>query len=213
MIIEYLHDPDSVPVRAQLDLCREIRNLLSHNADGAGEPVVEPSEAVLRTLFGILEHVQRPRLAVDYGTPMESILFAHPSDPAANIMRHMLKKGYSHIPVRDKTGLIGVFSALALFKWITRNGFEGIPADLRVGDLGRDIGFDEERNEKYLFLPPDATLLTVRDAFEQRIKPNSRLAAVFITEDGTRQGALKAMLTPWDVLRNTQEEPNHGTQQ
>lgn len=212
VVMEYLHDPDSASVRTQLDLCREIRNLLAHNVDDAGEAVIEPSQTVLRMLYGIIEHVQRPRLAIDFGTQMANILSAHPNDMALNIVRHMLKMGYSHVPVRDRTGLIGVFSAGSLFLWLSRNGFEGIPADLRIGDLGRDIGFGEERSEKYLFLPPDATLLTVRDAFERRDRPNSHLAAVFITEDGTPQSPLMAMLTPWDVLRNTQEEPENGTE-
>ena len=40
VVMEYLHDPDSAPCRTELDMCREIRNLLTHNTDGAGEPSV-----------------------------------------------------------------------------------------------------------------------------------------------------------------------------
>ena len=40
VVMDYLHDADSVPVRADLDMCRAIRNLLSHSVDEAGEPVV-----------------------------------------------------------------------------------------------------------------------------------------------------------------------------
>lgn len=32
---------------------------------------------------------------------------------------------------------------------------------------------------------------------------NSRLSAVFITPNGTRDEPLLAMLTPWDVLRDS----------
>ncbi len=51
VIVRYLSDPESEPVRAQLDLCRELRNLLTHNADAEGEPVCEPSKAMLDTLY------------------------------------------------------------------------------------------------------------------------------------------------------------------
>ena len=217
VVMEYLRDPDSEPCRTELDLCREIRNLLSHNSDGAGEAVVQPSEAVLRMLYDILEHVQRPRMAVDYGTPMKEILFAHPNDPAVNIMRHMLRMGYSHVPVRDRTGLIGVFSAGSLFAYLGERGFGNIPEDLRIGDMREKINFGDARSEKYMFLPEDATLLTVRDAFEKREERNSRLAVVFITRDGTRESELLAMLTPWDVLRESlshnQEELENGEKQ
>ena len=209
VVMEYLRDADSLPVRTELDLCREIRNLLSHNADGAGEAVVQPSEAVLRMLFDILEHVQRPRMAVDFGTPADRVLFAHPNDSALDTMRRMLKLGYSHVPVRDRDGLQGVFSAGSLFGWLAKRGFGEVPTATRIQDLNEFIRFGDSRSEKYLFLPPDATLLSVRDAFERRDEPNHRLAVVFITTDGTRQGALMAMLTPWDVLSNAQEEPDH----
>ncbi len=202
VVMEYLRDPDSEPCRTELDLCREIRNLLTHNVDDAGEPVVTPSRAVLDDLRAIVEHVERPRLAVDFGTPGERILFAHPNDSALDLMRRMARLGYSHVPVRDRTGLVGVFSAGSLFVFLGRKGLESVSDDLRVGDLKGALGFTDERSEKYRFLPADATLLTVRDAFESHEERNSRLAAVFVTEDGTPDTRILAMLTPWDVLRD-----------
>lgn len=202
VVMEYLRDPDSAPCRAELDLCREIRNLLSHNADASGEPVVEPSEAMLRLLEGIIEHVQHPRMAIDYGTPKDNILFAHPNESALDVMRHMQRMGYSHVPVRDRSGLVGVFSAASLAFYIADRGFESVRDDLRIGELKRALDFTGERSDKYLFMPTDATLLAVRDAFEKHTERNSRLSVVFITEDGTRDGAILAMLTPWDVLKD-----------
>ena len=204
VVIEYLRDPDSAPCRSELDLCREIRNLLTHNADGGGEAVVEPSEAMIRTMEGIVRHVQHPRIAVDFGTPQENILFAHPNDSAVNVMRHMLRMGYSHVPVRDKSGLVGVFSAGSLFSYIANGGFEKISGDLKIGELKDALGFDDARSEKYMFMPPDTTLPAVREAFEKRRGRNSRLSAVFVTEDGTRNTRILAMLTPWDALKEMQ---------
>lgn len=33
VVMEYIRDPDSEPFRHELNICREIRNLLTHNAD------------------------------------------------------------------------------------------------------------------------------------------------------------------------------------
>lgn len=200
VVMDYLHDADSVPVRADLDMCRAIRNLLSHSVDEAGEPVVEPSESVLETLQAILEYVQRPRLARDFGTPGERIVFAHPNDSALDTMRRMMRMGYSHVPVRDRTGLLGVFSAAVLMGFIAREGFNGLDDELRIGDLKGALNVDDERSERYLFFAGDATLMAVREAFEKRPERNRRLAAAFITEDGTQHSQVLAMLTPWDVL-------------
>ena len=204
VVMEYLHDPDSVPCRSDLDMCREIRNLLAHNADDAGEPVIEPSQGVLRLLQGIVDYVQRPRLAVDYGTPGDRIMFAHPNDCALDVMRHMMRMGYSHVPVRDKTGLLGVFSAASLMSYIGGEGFEGLHDSLRIGDLKRALSIDDERSDKYLIFNEGATLNAVRAAFERRQERNRRLAVVFITEDGQQHSRVLAMLTPWDVLKDAQ---------
>ena len=202
VVMEYLRDADSVPCRAELDMCREIRNLLSHNADGEGEPVVEPSEGVLQTLRGIVAYVQRPRLARDYGTPRDNIVFAHPNDSALDLMRRMLRMGYSHVPVRDRTGLLGVFSAQSLMRYAGQVGLDCLDDDLRVGDLKRALDFDDGHRERYLFFDKDATLTAVRAAFEPSREHRGRPAVAFITEDGTRQTHVLAMLTPSDLLKD-----------
>ena len=202
VVKEYLKDPDSEPLRSEIDLCREIRNILSHNTDSDGGAVVEPSEGILGLMERILRHVSRPRLAVNYGTPADRILFANPNDMAVNIMRHMLKMGYSHVPVADRTGLVGVFSAGSLMMYAASKGLHVVKDELRIGDMRDMLDFGDARSEKYIFLPEDATIYDVRDAFHKRRERNSRLAVVFLTKDGTRQSELVAMLTPWDVLKD-----------
>ncbi len=202
VVMEYLHDPDSAPCRADLDMCRDIRNLLTHNDDEDGQPVVEPSEGVVELLGDIVDYVQRPRLAMDYGTPGEKIMFAHPNDLALDVMRRMLRMGYSHVPVRDKTGLVGVFSAGALMSYVGERGFEALKDDLRIGDLKKELSVDNEHTDKYLFFDSKTTLTTVRMAFEKPQERNRRLAVAFITEDGGQHSQVLAMLTPWDALKD-----------
>ena len=62
VVMEYLRDADSAPCRAELDMCREIRNLLSHNAGNDGEPVVEPQPQAQQCRHGCHdEDNRRPR--------------------------------------------------------------------------------------------------------------------------------------------------------
>lgn len=203
VVMEYLHDPDSLPCRADLDMCREIRNLLSHNVDEAGNAVVEPSETVVKLLDDIVEYVKSPRLALERGTPRDRIFFAHPNDLALDVMRRMLRMGYSHVPVRDRTGLVGVFSAGSVMHCAADRGFACLTNDLRIGELKSALDIADDRGERYLFMDRYATLPAVREAFEAVPRErNSRLAVVFITEDGTQNTDVLAMLTPWDVLRD-----------
>lgn len=203
VVMDYLRDEDSEPFRSQLNLCREIRNLLSHNADESGEPVVEPSEAVLASLREILEYVSAPRYAIECGTPQERILCAHPNDLAIEVMHRMSRQGFSHVPVVEKGQLNGVFSVGSLFSYLERQGFDGLDDSIRIGQLKDALDVDSHGPEKYRFMPRDATMQQVRAAFEERPGRNSRLSAVFITEHGDRQEPLLAMLTPWDALKDS----------
>ena len=58
VVMEYIRDEDSEPVRVDLDLLREIRNILSHNACQDGAAVVEPSDEMLERLERIIAYVQ-----------------------------------------------------------------------------------------------------------------------------------------------------------
>ena len=202
VVKDYLRDPDSEPIRADIDLCREVRNILSHNTDPDGGAVVEPSEDMLRRMDVIIEHVRKPRLAIRYGTPADKILFAHPNDLAINVMRHMMKMGYSHVPVTDRGGLVGVFSSGSLMAHAAKKGLSQVRDDLRIGDMREAISLGDGRSERFMFLPENATLLNVRYAFERRVERNHRLAVMFLTEDGSRTGRVLAMLTAFDAMRD-----------
>lgn len=213
VVMRYLSDPESEPVRAQLDLCRELRNLLTHNADADGQPVAEPSKAMLDTLYKIIDYVESPKPALWYATSGERILQAHLGDPALEVMRRMDKHGFSHVPVIEKNALTGVFSMRSVFSYVLKNG--GIGEDTRVRDFGELLKMDRPGGgEKFLLLPMQATYHDARAAFERASERNSRLAAVFITENGRKDEPLLGMLTPWDVLgeKATPEERDNGRQ-
>ena len=199
VVMRYIGDPESEPVRAQLDLCRELRNLLTHNADDEGNPVCEPSKAMLDTLYKIIEYVESPKPALIYATPGERVLRAHPGDPALEVMRRMEKHGFSHVPVLEKGGISGIFSMRGVFSYVLKHG--GVREDTRVRDFGELLQINRPGGgERFLLLPATATYHDVRAAFERAGERDSRLAAVFITQNGQLDEPLLGMLTPWDVL-------------
>ena len=195
VVMEYLQDAESEPVRAQLNVCREIRNLLTHNSDGQGKPLVEPSQEVLDNLYNIISYVQKPQPALMFATKADRIMRASPNDRVMDVMRRMEKHGYSHVPVMDDDKIVGVFSKSALFSRIVRGG--KIEENTRIREFGDLVRLDDVR---YLILDPDATYLDVRGKFEKYTDRNRRVAVVFITATGDEGGELMGMLTPWDVM-------------
>ena len=199
VVFEFIKDDESAPVRDKLEICREIRNLLTHSANLEGEPIVEPSAPVVRAMREVLDFARRPPLALDYATKGEQVMRAHLHQKVLRLMEVMEKNGYSHIPVMRDGEFCGVFSVGTVFQYILRSGGKGIQPDTTVADLAGHIGFSAHM-ENYEFVPKDATYISVRRIFERVRGKNQRVSVIFITEHGKVGEPLLGMLTPWDVL-------------
>ena len=206
VVLEYIRDIDSQPVRVDLDLLREIRNILSHNAGSGGEPVVEPSDEMLSRLDEIIAYVKRPHSAADFGTPAEKIYFAHLNDSVIQVMRGMYNNGYSHVPVTEKGSVVGAFSMRALFDHLAERGLDAASDEMRIRDLDGHIRFEDRGGERYKFVSADTSIVEVRHLFQQYTERNRRLGAIFVTETGDPGERLIRMLTPWDVLGDSTPE-------
>lgn len=199
VVFEFAKDRESEPVRDQLEICRQIRNLLAHSADMGGQPVVEPSWPVVEAMQQVLDFVRRPPLAIEYATRGERVLKVVPSQKVLRVMDVMDKNGYSHVPVMKDNRFIGVFSVGSVFRYVLRTGGKPLTPDTTIRDMRGYLAV-EEHIENYEFVPYDATYITVKDKFEQVRAKNKRVSVIFITQDGRTDQPLLGMLTPWDVL-------------
>lgn len=200
VVIEYIRDDDSEPVRVDLDLLRQIRNILSHNAGTNGMPVAEPSDEMISRLDAIVQYVQRPRYACEFGTPADKIYSAHPNDFLMQAMRTMQKKGYSHVPICDGNKVVGILSIKCVFDYLAENGANSLRENMRIYELKDRTRIDRKLGERYMFVPADTSIVSVRNAFRRYTEKNSRLSTVFVTKNGSSDEELLCMLTPWDVL-------------
>ena len=190
VVFEYINHYESAPVRETLNLCREIRNLMTHNANLGGEPIVEPSEPVVEALREALDYVCRPPLALDFATKGSSIRCARLSSRVLNLMESMDKSGFSHIPVIEKEKFL-------------------ITKETTLSQLGKMLAV-EKHVENYAFVDEKTTCIEARRMFEKIRGRNKRLSVIFITKTGSRDEPLLGMLTPWDVMqdiRHTDEDP------
>lgn len=210
VVMEFLRDDNSAPVRVDLDLIRELRNLLTHNAGRGGEAVAEPSEEIIRRLDEIIEFVKQPRLAVDFGTPLERILCAHMNDKLIHVMSNMRKNGYSHVPIMEKGRMCGVLSIKCVFDFVAEEGMESLHSDMRISDLGDRVSIDRNIGSRYLFMPANTNVDAVRAAFERYTEKNRRISAVFISQNGFPDEELICILTPWDVMKDTPGTQSEG---
>lgn len=200
VVIEFLNDPESLPCRTELDLCREVRNLLSHQPERDGEPVIQPSNGLLNDLRGIIDYVTKPPLALAYATPADKVLMAGLNDKVLALMRKMHDRGYSHVPVIEGGRFYGVFSKSLVFTYVLNARDYKIDKDVKVHAFKRYLPISSHDSEKYMFVPPDYSVVEIKQAFEDMRDRSRKLAAIFVTEDGSPDTRLMGIITPWDLL-------------
>lgn len=199
-VVRFMTDKEGRPFREKLNLCREIRNFLSHHSEIDGEPLVEPSEGIIRFLEELTEYLRRPPLALSYATQFADILKAGPKNKAVTVMKKMQKLGFSHVPVLSGGELIGVFSVGTFFGYALKNNMVGISEEMLIEDFTELLPPERHENERFLFMPPTTTLFEAKNEFDKRSQRSRRLAVIFITDNGSVSGRIMGMLTPWDVV-------------
>ena len=186
----------------ELTLFREMRNLLSHHARLDGEPPVLPSEASYKKLCEIVDFVKNPPVALSVATPRESLYCAAEQDSIFEISDVMEERGYSHVPVLAGDGsLRGVFSVGTLLTFAKENKKRSF-SDLKIADLGDYIIPERHTTEKFAFCKRNSAAADIKELFSHKGPFKRRVAAVFVTSDGTQKGKLLGMITPWDFFKS-----------
>ena len=202
LVMDFINSDEGAPWRDRLNLCREVRNLLSHNADLDGEAPLQPAQALIDTLRAVVIAIRSAPLALTRATGLEDLLTAHMNDAVVPLMRRMSEKGFSHVPVMTGLRLAGVFSVGTIFAAGLQGRAFTLTMDTTLRDMHRLLPPENHLTERFRFVRADALLPDVTPMFasERRTHPR-RVAAVFLTDDGTERGALKGMLTPWDIIK------------
>ena len=83
-IVRFMNSPEGKRFKEELNLCREVRNLLSHHARFEGEEAVIPSEKLVAFLRKLLNYLQNPPEAKGIETMWRSFTRLAVTPSAAN---------------------------------------------------------------------------------------------------------------------------------
>ncbi|MBR3928742.1 MAG: CBS domain-containing protein [Clostridia bacterium] len=199
-VYQFLCDKESMPFRIKLDLCRQVRNLLSHSADVDGVSPVTPAEPLIKCLKDVIAYLKKPILASERGATVQKLLKATVTDRVLWLTKKMEDRGYSHVPVLEKGKVIGVFSVSTFFSLGKDGKLNTINENTLIGEILPYISFANHSAERFLFASKDDTVIRIRSMFSSRKPGEKRVAGVFITHDGTENTRLVSYITPWDVM-------------
>lgn len=200
LIVRFENEDEGRRWRDELELCREMRNLLSHNSRIGGEELLTPSDRLTDILRRIIDEIENPPVALSLCTPTSKLLLCTGCERVCDIVRVMESHGFSHVPILEDGALAGVFSAGTLLSGIADPDV-GFSADATVSQLMKYLPPDAHTTENYRFAPSDASYYDLKDEFTPGGPGKRRVAAVFVTRDGSAHGEVLGMITPWDMLR------------
>lgn len=200
LVIEYMNG-EGRRHYDELDLCREIRNVLSHHSYFKGESPIEPGEKLIEALREVVREVENPVTASSVATPSKELVTSSLSDSIGDVLDKMEKRGFSHVPVVERGRLIGVFSIDAVFGYIKKRGDAFSDRELTLADMRDFLPIGAHKAEAYRICHPRMTLGELTEIFKSSGPSAKRIAAVFVTKDGTSSSNLVGMITPWDVIK------------
>lgn len=198
VISRLLRHPKFAPYREELDCCREVRNLLTHEVRVGGEPAVVPSFAMIAFLESMVEMIENPVRIRDRMTPITEMIVVEEDTLVVQMMETMWKQGLSRVPLLEKGVVKGMLSLETIFH-ATMEGMIITPAT-RVGDLRAYLSLDGAPQTHYAFVSPGTTIEIAEEIFKRGQGKKNKLRALLVTENGEANEALIGILTPYDIL-------------
>ncbi|NLW70683.1 MAG: CBS domain-containing protein [Eubacteriaceae bacterium] len=196
-VLRFINSERGRPYKDTLDICREMRNLLSHYPKEDGKYIFQPSDDIVLELSSIVNKLKNPITAKDFA--IRNIFTVKPDTRAKQALSSMQERGFSHAPMISAGRLTGVFSISTLITFSMKYGGAVLKEDTTVSDFAEFLPIDKHSGEYFAFAPPKALPEELNDLFSAK-RERKRLAIIFITDTGKPSGKLSGMITPWDLI-------------
>jgi len=179
-----------------LDAIRMLRNSFIHSERLDGEELFTVSPKAIEKLREIIAVIENPLRAMDRAIPFISLFRVYGDELVLDVVKTMIQKGYSHVPLVDKKGhLLGVFSEGVIFSLLGKEGKVDANEKMKINSLQVFLPAFSHENERYAFFPRNALLEDVARAFrDSKAIYGKRLGMAFITENGKKDETILGAL-------------------
>lgn len=187
--------------------CQEVRNLLSHKKKINGSYAIEPSVEMLRFIDNLIDRIRDRTKCFDIQVGMKNVYWQPMDGKVKQTMQNMRRCMYSHVPILDNDGVvIGVFDENSVFNYLADEEKVEINDSLTFADISKYISLHDREMESFVFFRPNEYVEELENQFESARRKGRRIGIAFITSNGTSDGKLQGIITPWDIIAASARE-------
>lgn len=196
-IMRLSHLPEFSRYRDELDYCRQVRNLLTHEAKINGAYGVIPSEQLLAVLQKVLRQIENPPTLGEYMTPVSGLLTAKPEQAVLPFMTQMDERGISYLPILENGKVMGVFSQRSVFRWLLSG--KALDQTVTFAQMAQVLPIEQQRGIR--FVSPDLPLEQGRELYRWVSAKHQRVKLLLVTKAGRPDRPLMGIVSPYDILQ------------
>lgn len=186
----------------ELDMIRNLRNILVHSTTNETYDIAEPSDLTLGIIEEITEKLMHP---VRISTFLKQahhhkVTSFSQDDLLTNVLETVQKYRYSQFPIFRDTGLVGMITDNGITNWVAEQedhgGFRF--ENVKIKDV---LDFDEKKDDFIVFYKEEA-LNEIVERLENRQTKNTA-SFVLISEKENKEiqkpNDIVGILTAWDI--------------
>jgi len=174
----------------------DIRNILSHETNAC-----VPSEQFNKKFTALVEEICDPLIAYDIATKTNKMLIARMHYPVKNVVKEMVIRKLSHVPVIENHHVIGVFSRSTFFEFYANHDKIDVNGNCFISDFVEETPVEKHGNESYVFTARDTEAYELLDLIGKGKAGQKRVNCIFVTEHGKSSERLLGVITEVDLLK------------
>lgn len=182
-------------------MLRELRNYIVHDKRIDTINAFSVTDEAINFLKKSINILEKPIRAIDCCIPKKQILFAKFSTFVIPLMKEMLERNISHVPVIDDDGILyGVYSGSTLFLSVTEKETSVIDLTTSIEQLKAYLPINQHIGERYGFVGRATAIDEIIDLFQTTSIDGKKLKMVFVTESGKPKEKILGLITPYNLL-------------
>ena len=186
-------------VQYELHSFAKLRNAIIHTHMLNAAPIATPNEEAVAEYEKMVAGLLHPPPAWSIAIALSDIFTTEWTERVRDVVAVMNEHVYTHVPILRDGAVVGVFSEHTFFSSLAAHARLEITDETRFEEFREFLAPDRHASEFFVFLSETATLVDLLICFRKNFDEKKRLAAVFITEDGSETGRLRGLVTAWDI--------------